>query len=47
MNAWRFYPLEGFPKQGILMPRHGKPVVAEFLSVDRARTEAKRKAKAA
>jgi hypothetical protein len=41
--GWRFYPLEDFPKQGVLMPPRGKPIVAEFISVERAREEAKRK----
>lgn len=42
--SWRFYPLEGYPNQGVLMPPRGGPVVAEFISVERAREEARRKA---
>jgi hypothetical protein len=45
--GWRFYSLEGFPRQGVIIPPRGKPVVAEFLSVERARAEARRKVKAA
>lgn len=45
--SWRFYPLEGYPKQGVLVPPRGNPVIAEFISVERAREEAKRKARRA
>jgi hypothetical protein len=46
--SWRFYPLEGFPRLGILRPSgHSKPVVAEFLTPQAAKALQQRKGKAA
>jgi hypothetical protein len=47
MSTYRFYPCEGFPNQGILVPpAYAKPVAAEFLTPEQARAIAKRKAAA-
>lgn len=31
-KSWRFIPLEGFTRQGVLVPDGGKNVIAEFLT---------------
>jgi hypothetical protein len=47
VTGYRFYPLDGFPKQGLLVPpRTGKPVAAEFLTLRQAQTIARKKAAA-
>lgn len=43
MSGYRFYPLAGFPMQGILVTPRGTPKAAEFISVERAKAEARRK----
>jgi hypothetical protein len=47
VTGYRFYPLDGFPKQGVLVPpRGGKLKPAEFLTLKQARAIAKQKAAA-
>jgi hypothetical protein len=44
MGGWRFYPLEGFKRQGLLVGPYVKPQAAEFLTPEQARALVKRKA---
>lgn len=37
MTGWRFYPLAGFPKCGVLVSNEGKPAAAIFLTPDQAK----------
>jgi hypothetical protein len=47
MKGYRFYPLDGFPNQGLLVSsKIGKPKPAEFLTLKQARATAKRKSAA-
>jgi hypothetical protein len=44
MKGWRFYPLEGFKHQGLLVGRSGPPRPAEFLTPEQAKALVQRKA---
>ena len=47
MSGWRFYPLEGFKRQGLLTSPHGQPQADEFLTPEGAKTIAQSQRKAA
>jgi hypothetical protein len=47
MAGWRFYPLEGFKRQGLLVPPYGNPQAAEFLTPQTAKAIADERRRAA